>query len=376
MGVETLAHDEVEGTLTGGAGHGLLTLPDGKSIGAQFHPLCAMFPPMGRDEFDALVEDVKANGVRRPVVLFDGMILDGRHRYLAARECGAGYRTVEFTGTDPVAFVISENLQRRHLNTSQRAMIAAKLANMPRGRPSDNSADLRISSTADEAAERLNVSPRMVETARTVEREAAPEVRQMVEVGEVSATAAADVSMLPVERQAEIAAEGPKAVRDAAREVRQTKTRERWEGRVEAVTVREPDDDTLISIALHLAVRGTRAEVVDVLAAKVGVLSSSLALAAKGMTRSPDEARRVDADLRRIIEGVTGQPSTVHATAYDRVVEVSIEESDARARRRGWAAAVLGRGLDECPTDGVSAQAWRAGFTDFTDTFVRFMEGR
>ena len=40
---------------------------------------------------------------------------------------------VPFVGDDPVAFVVSANLRRRHMDENQRAMVAAKLANLPHG---------------------------------------------------------------------------------------------------------------------------------------------------------------------------------------------------------------------------------------------------
>ena len=62
-----------------------------------------------------------------------------RNRYLACQRAGVGPRFTEWDGVGtPTAFVISKNLTRRHLNTSQRAMIAAKLAKMPPHRPSLN----------------------------------------------------------------------------------------------------------------------------------------------------------------------------------------------------------------------------------------------
>lgn len=75
-------------------------------------------------------------------------------------------------------FVISLNLNRRHISESQRAMVAANLANMPAHRPEINSANLQTSQT--KAAELLQVSPRSVAAAAKVKRTAPAEVVEAV----------------------------------------------------------------------------------------------------------------------------------------------------------------------------------------------------
>jgi len=182
-----------------------------------YHELANLFPLLEGDAFWALVEDVRANGVREPIVLLDGQILDGRNRYHAAREAGVAYQVADYVGDDPLGYVLSLNLKRRHLSESQRAMVAAKLAKLPPHRPTGgNSANLRTST----AAEMLNVSPRSVETARAVQEHATPTLIAAVEAGEVAVSAAATVARLPEPMQAEIVQIGPQAVREAAAEVR------------------------------------------------------------------------------------------------------------------------------------------------------------
>jgi hypothetical protein len=97
------------------------------------HELSNIFPLIEGKDFVELKEDIKAHGLREPIVLFEGKILDGRNRFRACQETGVTPVFEEYTGTDPLSFVISLNLKRRHLNESQRAMVGAKLANMPIG---------------------------------------------------------------------------------------------------------------------------------------------------------------------------------------------------------------------------------------------------
>jgi hypothetical protein len=64
----------------------------------------------------------------------------------------------------------------RHLNESQRAMVAGKLANMRQGERTDVQPSANLQKVRqDEAAELLNVSPRSVATAKKVQEKAVPE---------------------------------------------------------------------------------------------------------------------------------------------------------------------------------------------------------
>ena len=98
-----------------------------------FHPLADIFPLFEGAEFDELVEDVRVHGVREKICFYEEKILEGRNRDRAAAAAGVPCPTRLYEGDDPLAFVISMNLKRRHLSESQRAMVAAKLATFGHG---------------------------------------------------------------------------------------------------------------------------------------------------------------------------------------------------------------------------------------------------
>jgi hypothetical protein len=108
-------------------------------------------------------------------------------------------RTVDYTGDDPLGFVLSSNLHRRHLDESQRAMVAARLATLSHGVRADRQDAPIGASTQPEAAKALSVSRRAVQRARVVQEQAAPELARRVDSGEVAVSVVAKVATLPQE---------------------------------------------------------------------------------------------------------------------------------------------------------------------------------
>jgi hypothetical protein len=158
------------------------------------HPLANIFPLLDGEAFEALVADIREHGLREPVILYEGQILDGRNRYRACAAAGVDARLEMFSGDDPLAFVVSKNLHRRHLNESQRAMVATKLATIRDGSHGNRDDVLPKfkQHTQDEAAKLLNVSRYSVQSARVVHERGTDEERQTVERGEASVNAIAD----------------------------------------------------------------------------------------------------------------------------------------------------------------------------------------
>jgi DNA methylase len=187
----------------------------------EFHPIANVFPLIEGREFDELVQDIRAHGMREAIVLHtDGRILDGRNRYRASIQAGCDATFTTYQGPDPVAFVVSLNLRRRHLNESQRAMVAAKIANMPSGYRTDIEPGANLPEvpaptppvSAARAAEMLNVSERTVKAARVVRDQAVPELAEKVERGTVSVSAAAPIARLPEPEQKRVAALSDKEI--------------------------------------------------------------------------------------------------------------------------------------------------------------------
>ncbi|HET6883824.1 MAG TPA: ParB N-terminal domain-containing protein [Pirellulales bacterium] len=190
------------------------------------HPAAELFPLMKDTDLSMLVEDIASHGLREPILVYQGLILDGRNRLRACEVAGVEPRFVEWDGVgSPLAVVLSRNLHRRHLNEGQRAIIAARAKVMfeeeaaerkrasqfggqelgtdqPENGENTVGANLRQPGRSnDQAAELLNVSPRSVCTASRVLKSADEQVIAAVESGDVAVSDAGTVADRPKDQQ-------------------------------------------------------------------------------------------------------------------------------------------------------------------------------
>lgn len=215
----------------------------------QLHPLAELFPPMRDEEFKGLIEDIRKNGLREPIITHDGTVLDGRNRYRACIEIGIEPLTRPWDGKgDPIDFVLSKNLHRRHLKEGQRAMIADRVATLKEGRPKKETASIEAvkASAQAEAADRLKVGRSSVQRARIVREKGIPELQAAVVAGEVSVSAASEVAKLPKSRQQEIMSGGVKKIMASAKTIRRRQKPQKREAQQERPRETEHERDMKI----------------------------------------------------------------------------------------------------------------------------------
>lgn len=169
------------------------------------HPLCLAFAAMSPNEFLDLSDSIINIGVQNPITLYQGMVIDGRHRYQAASEFGMDCPFVELGDVDPKDFVMAQNKARRHITAAQMAMATiAVYAWKPVGNPafSQSGTQCPIEKTNAELSEKSGVGERTIKQAKSVQTHAAPEVVEAVKRGEVGLPKAAAIARMPLDEQA------------------------------------------------------------------------------------------------------------------------------------------------------------------------------
>ena len=174
------------------------------------HPLAALFPLMESDERNKLVENLKQYGLLTPIVVYEDKILDGRNRDRGCIEAEVTPHYVEYTGSDPLGFIVSANLHRRHLTSGQRAMIASKLATMKWGGDRTSGEQRSNSTFAPSTVEQARNAPTQAPTEITLEKAA-----NRMQVGRTSAVLAKKIFQVAPEVAAQVEA-GKLSLNEAA----------------------------------------------------------------------------------------------------------------------------------------------------------------
>lgn len=182
-----------------------------------FHDAANLFP-LDDENIESMADDIKANGLQCPIELCDGKIIDGRRRFMACRHAGVEPEYCTVSPADPVAYVLSLNLHRRHLTPSQRSMVAARAREMydkaAKERQSENASrhnskvenlpPLDKSKARDAAGKAVGVSGKSVDFAGKVLKQGTPELVKAVDEGRMAVSTAAVYASEPEDVQREI----------------------------------------------------------------------------------------------------------------------------------------------------------------------------
>ena len=201
----------------------------------EFHEAANIFP-LDEEHLDELAKDIREHGQQVAIELFDGLILDGRRRYLACGKAGVAPRFMEVDVADPVQYVLSLNLHRRHLSPSQASMVGARAREIydeqakermsagqksgGRGHTKNSPVNLPeslLGDSRDHAAKAVGVSGKSIDYATKVIKTENPKLIKAVEDDLIAVSTAARAASLSeaeqnamVERVTQAAAEGRK----------------------------------------------------------------------------------------------------------------------------------------------------------------------
>ncbi len=182
----------------------------------EYHEAADIFPK-DDSHIEELAADIKKNGQQIPIELLDGEILDGRCRYEACQKLGVEAIFKDVKVGNPVSYVLSLNLSRRHLEPQQRAMIVqrgreladasakdrhAKLSGRPpKNKPPDRDPEVSRGDARDEIAKAGKVSGRSVDRAAVIQKKGIPELIQAVDDGKLKLRPAERIAREPKESQ-------------------------------------------------------------------------------------------------------------------------------------------------------------------------------
>lgn len=187
----------------------------------EIYPLAkGIFPPITGEEYETLKKDIEAHGVRHPIVLYQDKILDGCNRDKVCRELNIDPPTINLPAdADPIDFVVSANINRRHLTGSQRGMIAANLATMKRG---DNQHSGGEGLSIERTSKMLNVSEATANRCKKVLTSGVPKLAELVVSGKLPASVAEKVAGFDKGKQAALVEKSVKKITEATKPLPQS----------------------------------------------------------------------------------------------------------------------------------------------------------
>lgn len=164
-----------------------------------------LIPPLTSEEFKQLERNILEEGIRDPLVTWNGILVDGHNRYRIAQEYDIDFVTVEKEFADMNAvkeWMINNQFGRRNLNNYQRSVLALQLEDVFKAKAKENlvlsggdkKSGTQISAnpiiqkveTRQEIAKVANVSHDTISKVKKIEATASPEIKAKVSTGQIS----------------------------------------------------------------------------------------------------------------------------------------------------------------------------------------------
>lgn len=210
-----------------------------------------LIPPLSVDEFQQLERNIIADGCRDPLVIWEGVLIDGHNRFDICSRHGIDFRTVNKSFTDrdeATLWIINNQFGRRNISDFVRAELALKaepliaarakerqLSTLKQNTDTANLPERGKGETRDELSKLAGVSSRNISKVKNILESGSEDLVTQVRSGNVSINAAETIAELPVEKQVEIVARGEKEILQAAKEIRAEKAKAKRTERIEKI---------------------------------------------------------------------------------------------------------------------------------------------
>jgi N6-adenosine-specific RNA methylase IME4 len=162
----------------------------------------SLIPPLSNEEFKQLERNILEEGIREPLITWNGILIDGHNRYRIAQEHDINYETIqkEFENVNRVKeWMIHNQFGRRNLSNYQRSVLALQLEDVFREKAKENQAiqfkgssliqiseEVKPIVSIKEVAKIANVSHDTIAKVKKIEANATPEVKARLNTGTMS----------------------------------------------------------------------------------------------------------------------------------------------------------------------------------------------
>lgn len=168
----------------------------------------ALIPPLTTEEYKQLERNILEEGIRDPLVTWNGILVDGHNRYRIAQEFDINYKTIEKQFTDINAvkeWMINNQFGRRNLNNYQRSVLALQLEEVFKAKAKEKEferkttflksekSNLETVNSIKEIAKIANVGHDTIAKVKKIEAVATPSVKEMINTGKISINEAYNV---------------------------------------------------------------------------------------------------------------------------------------------------------------------------------------